>query len=117
MKMFWAYGERDVHATQIDQVRFKAKGMRSIYLLNPSFKKIKEDDVFQWDVTMKDVSEIIRIKLKKLQFFLLLLLLVKIKITEQFGSLYWCKIFKAPENTEERPHHIIGFEPLLTREK
>jgi hypothetical protein len=79
--MYWAYGEKDIQSTQIDQIRFKSKGFRSIYLLNPSFKKPK--DVSQWDVTMRDV-----------------------KITEQYGSLYWCKIFKAPE--ENGKHHIIG---------
>ena len=55
MKMYWAYGERDVYTAQIDQIRFKAKGVRPIYLLNPSFKKVKEETVHHWDVTMKEV--------------------------------------------------------------
>lgn len=88
MKMYWAYGERDV--TQIENIQFKSKGYRPIYLLNPSFKK--EENNQHWDVTMKDV-----------------------KISEQFGSLYWCKIFKAPEFDQKQ--QIIGFEPILTREK
>lgn len=54
--MYWAYGERDVdHTVQIKDVKFKAKGYRPIYLLNPSFKKAKEEKVHHWDVTMKDV--------------------------------------------------------------
>lgn len=55
MKMYWAYGEKDVYTAQIDQIRFKAKGFRPIYLLNPSFKKVKEEVVHHWDVTMKEV--------------------------------------------------------------
>jgi hypothetical protein len=89
MKMYWAYGERDVH--QLDQIHFKAKGMRPIYLLNPTFGREQEESVSTWDVQMKDV-----------------------KINEQHGSFYWCKIFKAPEH---RKQHIIGFEPILSREK
>jgi hypothetical protein len=89
MKIYWAYGERDV--TQIENIQFKSNGSRSIYLLNPSFKKPKDDNTKYWDVTMKDV-----------------------KITEQVGSLYWCKIFKGPETNQKQ--HIIGFEPILTRE-
>lgn len=90
MKLYWAYGERDV--THIENISFKSKGYRPVYLLNPSFKKPNDDHIKQWDVTMKDV-----------------------KITEQLGSLYWCKIFKAPETKERQ--QIIGFEPILAREK
>ncbi len=90
MRMYWAYGERDVN--QIENVKFRKKGHRSIYLLNPSFEKVKDESSHYWDVTMKDV-----------------------KIGEQFGSLYWCKIFKAPDFN--RKHQITGFQPLLKRDK
>lgn len=53
MKMFWAYGEKDV--TQLDRISFKAKGSRPIYLLNPAPSKPKDTSVFHWDVTMKEV--------------------------------------------------------------
>ncbi|KAL7052495.1 hypothetical protein ACKWTF_004876 [Chironomus riparius] len=89
MKMFWAYGEKDV--TQLDRMSFKAKGSRPIYLLNPSSTKPKDTSVFQWDVAMKEV-----------------------KITQDVGSVYWCKIFEAPKHPKE---HIIGFEPILSRDK
>jgi hypothetical protein len=65
--MYWAYGERDVNSIQIDQNHFKAKGSRSIYLLNPSFKKTKEENLYHWDVQMKNVS--ITIKNKKHGYF------------------------------------------------
>lgn len=90
--MFYAYGEHDV-SSAINEIRFKAKGYRYIYLLNPSFKKPMNDNENYWDVTMKDV-----------------------KINQQVGSLYWCKIFKAPEQLDQK-QHIIGFEPLLTHNK
>lgn len=87
MEIYWAYGERDV--TQIENIQFSSKGQRPIYLLNPSFKKAKKDN-FHWDFTMKDV-----------------------KITEQFGSLYWCKVFEAPKFDQRK--QIIGFEPIITK--
>lgn len=90
MKLFWAYGEKDV--THIEKIQFNKRGYRPIYLLNPAFKKPKSIDIKYWDVTMKDV-----------------------KITEQIGSLYWCKIFKAPDTNQRQ--HIIGYEPLITREQ
>ncbi|KAG5679456.1 hypothetical protein PVAND_009021 [Polypedilum vanderplanki] len=91
MKIYWAYGEQDVHTTQVNQVKFKTKGARSIYLLNPTFGKEQEESVSYWDVQMKDI-----------------------KINEHYGSFYWCKIFKAPDHKKQ---HIIGFEPILSREK
>lgn len=51
--MYWAYGENE---PEINKMRFKAKGLRPIYLLNPSFKKVKEENIHHWDVTMKEVS-------------------------------------------------------------
>lgn len=89
MKMFWAYGEKDV--TQLDKIRFKSKGWKPIYLLNPTTSKPKDSKVRQWDVTMKEV-----------------------KITQEHGSLYWCKIFEAPKHSKQ---HIVGFEPILTKDK
>lgn len=59
MKMYWAYGDRDVH--QLDQIHFKTKGMRSIYLLNPSFGREQEVSVSYWDVQMKEVSLFLQI--------------------------------------------------------
>lgn len=56
LKMFWGYGERDIVPTQLDKIRFKAKGVKSIHLLNPSFKKPKNhSDVMHWDATVKNV--------------------------------------------------------------
>ena len=57
MKMFWGYGERDISATQLSKIKFKAKGFKSIHMLNPSFKKpVDKSDVKQWDATVKNVS-------------------------------------------------------------
>lgn len=53
MKMFWAYGEKDV--THLDQISFKAKGSRPIYMLNPTSTKQKDSSIYHWDVTMKEV--------------------------------------------------------------
>lgn len=54
--MFWGYGERDIVSTQLDKIKFKAKGIKSIHLLNPSFKKPVDPDVRHWDATVKNVS-------------------------------------------------------------
>lgn len=35
-------------------------------------------------------------------------------IHENYDTIYWCKIFKAP-NLDQK-HHIIGFEPILTKD-
>lgn len=56
IKMFWGYGERDIVSTQLDKIKFKAKGIKSIHLLNPSFKKPVDSDVRHWDATVKNVS-------------------------------------------------------------
>lgn len=56
MKIFWGYGERDIVPTQLDKVKFKAKGTKSIHLLNPLFKKPVDSDVRHWDATVKNVS-------------------------------------------------------------
>lgn len=66
MKMFWGYGERDIVSTQLDKIKFKAKGIRAIHLLNPSFKlPADKADVKHWDATVKNVRrcrEICRIR-------------------------------------------------------
>lgn len=57
IRMFWGYGERDIVSTQLDKIRFKSKGIKSVYLLNPSFKKPTDDpDIAHWDATVKNVS-------------------------------------------------------------
>lgn len=53
MKIFWAYGEKDV--TQLDRIKFKAKGSRPIYMLNPALTKPNDSSIYHWDVTMKEV--------------------------------------------------------------
>lgn len=53
MKMFWAYGDRDV--AQLDRIKFKAKGLKTMFLLNPTSNKPKEASLMHWDVTMKEV--------------------------------------------------------------
>lgn len=56
MKMFWGYGERDIVSTQLDKIKFKAKGMKSIHLLNPSFKKPNnKSEIKHWDATVQNV--------------------------------------------------------------
>lgn len=56
MKIFWGYGERDIVSSQLDKIRFKAKGIKSVHLLNPSFKKpSNKSNVMQWDATVKNV--------------------------------------------------------------
>ena len=35
-------------------------------------------------------------------------------VNKDVDTVYWCKIFKGPEMNEK--HHIIGFEPILTRD-
>lgn len=53
MKIFWGFGERDVTSTQLNKMKFKARGVRQIYLLNPSFKKPTNDsDIKYWDATV-----------------------------------------------------------------
>lgn len=37
----------------------------------------------------------------------------QITIESNMDTLYWCKIFKMPNLSEK--HHIIGYEPLLTK--
>lgn len=56
-KMFWGYGERDIVSTQLDKIKFKAKGLKSIHLLNPSFKMpSNKSEVKHWDATVQNVS-------------------------------------------------------------
>lgn len=57
LKIFWGHGERDIIPTQLDKIKFKAKGIRPIHLLSPSFKKPNNQDeqVNKWDVTVNEV--------------------------------------------------------------
>lgn len=56
MKMFWGYGERDIIPTQLNKIKFKAKGLKPIHLLSPSFKKPNnKSDVEHWDATVQNV--------------------------------------------------------------
>jgi len=37
-----------------------------------------------------------------------------VTINESYDTVYWCKIFKAPDLIQK--HHIIGFEPIITKD-
>lgn len=59
MKVFWAFGADDINPEHINKLTFKTKGLRTIHLLSPNFKKprsVRNNDYRQWDVTVKNVS-------------------------------------------------------------
>uniref|UniRef100_A0A336L841 CSON004817 protein n=1 Tax=Culicoides sonorensis TaxID=179676 RepID=A0A336L841_CULSO len=92
IKVLWSYGEQDpIHGNH--KGHNKNRGWKNMHLLGPHFKKSVQKDALiqQWDVTVKNIT-----------------------IDASMDTIYWCKIFRVPDLKEK--HHIIGYEPLLTKE-
>lgn len=90
--MLWSYGDKD---PQGDLKGYAHNGgVKTMNLLEPSFKKSNKYASSQWDVNMRNVS-----------------------IDTSMDTLYWCKIFSLPSELRDTRHHIIGYEPLLTKER
>ncbi|KAL5275199.1 MOXD1 family protein [Megaselia abdita] len=85
----WAFDEKDPINGNL-RYPSKTKGSEPINFLSPLIRKPSKSN--QWDVLIKNIT-----------------------IESNMDTLYWCKIFKMPNLTEK--HHIIGYEPLLTKVK
>ncbi|XP_013180153.1 PREDICTED: MOXD1 homolog 1-like [Papilio xuthus] len=62
-------------------------GTRPLRLLQP-LSKPDDASLMQWDVRLRDL-----------------------KIPHVMATLFWCKIFKAPELSKK--HHMVGYEPII----
>ncbi|XP_055379541.1 MOXD1 homolog 1 [Condylostylus longicornis] len=95
LKVLWSFGKTDPIHGNLNSHGHN-RGVKSLFLLGPLFKRPSPPlldffDIKQWDVTVKNVA-----------------------VENNVNSLYWCKIISAPPLNEK--HHIIGYEPLLTKE-
>lgn len=90
--MLWSFGSTDPIHGHLDG-HGQNRGAKPLHLMNPIFRKqgnINKNDVLSWDIAVKNVT-----------------------IEPSMDTLYWCKIVSSPILTSK--HHIIGYEPLLTR--
>lgn len=88
----WSFGDTDPTHGNLDG-HGRNRGAKPLHLLSPVFKKqetINKQKTLTWDIAVKNVT-----------------------IDASMDTLYWCKIISSPKLILK--HHIIGYEPLLTR--
>ncbi|XP_066153035.1 MOXD1 homolog 1 [Euwallacea fornicatus] len=89
VRIIWALNDRDPRYEGEMVFHGKKRGVQSVHLLGPSTVVTATEDLTRnWDVVLNNFE-----------------------VQTSTGTVYWCKVFKAPTFNEK--HHITGFEPIV----
>ncbi|XP_054712573.1 DBH-like monooxygenase protein 1 isoform X2 [Uloborus diversus] len=89
IRLIYAYSDNDPPGEDPEYHDYDKRGSKSVLLLQPHLPlNVDKTELLHWDILSPNFE-----------------------ITDEYASVYWCKIYKSPEL--DAKHHIVLVEPLI----